>query len=121
MNNTVIQITNLITRNAKTGADMTRALKEFGGGDMQRGLTRIAEFFLAESAHSLKIGRIQGAIGGAAGIGVIYLVYKCIEGAVKNSKHNEEGKAILNCLEKNFPEKKADDTKESTTKVTEVS
>lgn len=49
MNNTATQIANLITRNGKTGADMTHALKELGSGDMQKGLTRIAEFFLKDS------------------------------------------------------------------------
>jgi hypothetical protein len=121
MNNTGSQIANLITKNGKTGADMTHALKELGGGDMQRGLTKIAEFFLADSAHSLKIGRIQGAVGGAAGVGAIFLLYKFVKSAVKNSKHIEEGKVILNCLEKNLPEKKIDDPKESTIEVTEVS
>ena len=120
MNSIGTQITNLITRNGKTGADMTHALKELGGGDMQSGLERIAEFFLADSAHSLKAGRIQGAVGGVAGVVAIFLVYKLIKVAVKNSKHKEEGKAILNCLEKNLPGKKAVDPKESTTEVTEV-
>lgn len=110
MNNTETQIANLITRNGKTGADTTHALKELGGGDMQRGLTRIAEFFLADSAHSLKVGRIQGVIGGAAGVGTVFLAYKLIKGAVKNSKHKEEGKAILNTLEKNLPEDKPVET-----------
>ena len=114
------KIADLITRNGKTGADMTHALKELGGGDMQRGLTRIAEFFLKDSANSLKVGRIQGAVGMAAGVGAIFLIYKLIKSAVKNSKHKEEGKAILNCLEKNLPEKKAVDPKESTTEATEV-
>ena len=116
MNNTATQIANLITRNGKTGADMTHALKELGSGDMQKGLTRIAEFFLKDSANSLKAGRIQGAVG----VGAIFLIYKLIKGAVKNSKHKEEGKAILNCLEKNLPEKKAVDPKESTAEVTDV-
>ena len=121
MNNTKTQIANLMTRNGKTGADMTHALKELGSGDMQKGLTRIAEFFLADSAQSLKVGRIQGAVGGVVGVGTIFLVSKLIKSAVKSSKHKEEGKVILNCLEKNFPEKKAVDLKESTTEVTEVS
>ena len=121
MKKTETQIANLITSNGKTGADMTHALKELGGGDMQRGLTRIADFFLADSAQSLKIGRIQGAVGGVAGVGTIFLVYKLIKDTVNNSKHKEEGKVILNCLEKNLPEKKAVDFKESTTEVAEVS
>lgn len=112
MNSTGIQITNLITKNGKTGAEMTHALKDLGDGDMQRGLTRLAEFFLEDSAPSLKLGRIQGA----AGVVAIFLFYKLIKSAVKNSKHIEEGKVILNCLEKNLPEKKIDDSKESTTK-----
>lgn len=120
MNTIGTQITNLITGSGKTGAEMTHALKELGGGDMQRGLTRIAEFFLADSAHSLKAGRIQGAVGGVAGVGAIFLVYKLIKCAVKNSKYKEEGKAILNCLEKNLPEKKAVDPKKSTAEITEV-
>lgn len=110
MNNIETQIANLITRNGKTGADITHALKELGGGDMQRGLTRIAEFFLADSAHSLKVGRIQGVIGGAAGVGTVFLAYKLIKGAVKNSKHKKEGKAILKTLKKNLSEDKAVET-----------
>lgn len=121
MNSIEIQIAYLITKNGKTGAEMTHALKDLGGGDMQKGLTRIAEFFLEDSAHSLKIGRIQGAVGGAAGVWAIFLFYKLIKSAVKKSKHIEEGKVILNCLEKNLSEKKIEDPKESTTEVTEVS
>lgn len=117
MNSIEIQIAYLITKNGKTGAEMTHALKDLGGGDMQKGLTRIAEFFLEDSAHSLKIGRIQGAVG----VGAIFLFYKLIKSAVKNSKHIEEGKVILNCIEKNLSEKKIEDPKESTTEVTEVS
>jgi hypothetical protein len=116
MNSTGIQITNLITKNGKTSPEITHALKDLGDGDMQTGLTRIAEFFLADSAHSLKTGRIQGVIGGVAGVGAILLFYKFIKSAVKNSKHIEEGKVILNCLEKNLTEKKIDDSKESTPK-----
>lgn len=110
MNNTGSQIANLITKNGKTGADMTHALKELGDGNMQRGLTRIAEFFLADSAHSLKIGRIQGAVGGAAGAGAIFLMYRLIKDNINNSKCKEEGKAILKTLEKNLPEDKAVET-----------
>ena len=120
MNNIETQITNLITGSGKTGADMTHALKELGGGNMQRGLTRIAEFFLADSAYSLKVGRIQGAVGGVAGVGAIFLVYKLIKGAAKNSKYKEEGKAIHNSIKKNLTENKAFDPKESTTVITEV-
>lgn len=121
MENIEMQIKDLMTRNGKTGPDMTHALKDLGDGDMQRGFARIAEFFHADSAHSLKLGRIQGTVGGAAGFGTIFLIYKLIKGAVKNSKHKEEGKAILNCLEKNLPENKDVDSKESTTEETEDS
>lgn len=107
MNTYGTQIANLIVQNGKTGAEMTHALKDLGEGDMQKGITRISEYFLAESANSLKVGRLQGTAGGVVGVGLLLLIIKLFKDSKKNSKRKEEGKVILKCLEKNLLEDKA--------------
>ena len=101
------QIANLIVQNGKTGPEMTHALKDLGEGDMQKGITRIAEYFLTESSNSLKVGRLQGTVGGVVGVGLLLLIIKLFKDSKKNSKRKEEGKVILKCLEKNLLEDKA--------------
>lgn len=104
MSNVSIQIANLITYTGKTGPEMTHALKALGGGDMQKGITRIAEYFLAKSPELLKRGRIQGAIGGITCAAVLLLIAKLYNQSKKNTKLNAEGEAILKTLKDNLPE-----------------
>lgn len=100
---TTIQITDLITASGQTGPQMTHALKVLGNGDMQQGLIRIAKFFHAEGKSYIKLGRLQGVVGGAAGAGLIFLIIKLIKDGHEKSKHKEEAKAIMNAFKDYLP------------------
>lgn len=98
MTSTAIQISELINNSGQTGPQMTHALKVLGNGDMQQGLIRIANYFLAESKNYIKVGRLQGVAGGAAGVGLILLIIRLIKDGRKKSKHQEEAKAIMDAF-----------------------
>lgn len=101
---TTMQIANLITTSGQTGPQMTHALKVLGNGDMQQGLVRIAKFFLAEGKSYIKVGRLQGGVGGAAGTGLIFLIAKLIKHRREKSKQKEEAKAIMDAFKDYLPQ-----------------
>ncbi len=106
MKDTAFQILDILTGKGKTAAEMTHALKELGGGDMQNGLSLIGEYFTEKSATALTDGRIQGGlVVGAASLvigGIVFAVSR-----VKEKKVLEmEGEYILNTIKnaKSTPE-----------------
>lgn len=98
MTKMAMQITELITTSGQTGPQMTHALKVLGNGDMRQGLIRIAKFFLATGKSYIKVARLQGVIGGAAGVGLILLIAKFIKDEREKSKHKEEAEAIMDAF-----------------------
>ena len=103
MTATTMQIADLITASGQTGPQMTHALKVLGNGDMQQGLIRIAKFFLAEGKSYINIGRLQGVVGGAAVVGLIFLIAKLIKDGREKSKQKEEAKAIMDAFKDYLP------------------
>ncbi|MEN6350987.1 MAG: hypothetical protein ABFD08_16525 [Syntrophomonas sp.] len=102
MKATTMQITDLITASGKTGPQMTHALKVLGNGDMQLGFLRIANYFLAEG---IIVGRLQGVVGGAIGVWLIFLIAKLIKDGREKSKQKEEAKAIMDAFMDYLPPK----------------
>lgn len=100
---TAMQIANLVTTSGQTGPQMSHALKVLGNGDMQQGLIRIAKFFLAEGKSYIKVGRLQGVVGGAACVGLIFLIDKLIKDGCEKSKQKEEAKAIMDAFKDYLP------------------
>jgi hypothetical protein len=98
-----MQIAALITTNGQTGPQMAHTLKVLGNGDMQQGLIRIAKSFLAEGKSYIKVARLQGVVGGAAGAGLIFLIAKLIKDGHKKSKQQEEAKAIMDAFNGSLP------------------
>lgn len=103
MTATTIQISYLINNSGQTGPQMTHALKVLGNGDMQQGLIRIAKYFLSEGKSYIKVGRLQGVVGGAAGVGITFLIAKLIKDGREKSKHQEEAKAIMDAFKNSLP------------------
>lgn len=105
MNETARQISELINATSPSGANTTHALAELGNGNMQNGLKRIVNYFTKNSASNLKLGRMQGAAGGAlvatavAGI-IAFLVHK-----KKKNQLDKEGQEILKAFQKSSPQK----------------
>lgn len=76
---------------------MTHALKHLGNGDMQKGITRISNYFTKEG---IKIGEERGFIRGAAGVsGFFLLIFLIRKTMLEHQKHKAEGEAILKGLE----------------------
>jgi hypothetical protein len=91
------QIQSLVKASGKSASQMTQALSHLGGGDMQSGIDRLADFFLKEG---MTAGTIRGALGGAlgtAGIGALILLVR--KGIKACKSHKTEGEAILKELE----------------------
>lgn len=103
MTNTGKQIADLLMDTGKSAPDMTHAVKVLGNGSMQKGFSRIGEYFAEEAssaAKGLTKGRIQGGVAGALGAaaaigGVLYLISKKKE---KAAKHEAEGQIILQTM-----------------------
>jgi hypothetical protein len=97
MSDTANQIQALITASGKSAPQMTQAFARLGGGNMQSGITRLANFLTKEG---IKIGTIRGAIGGVVGTAAIGSLILLIRKTVKEHKnHKSEGEAILKELE----------------------
>jgi hypothetical protein len=102
MSDAAVQIQELIKTSGKAAPAMTTALKRLGKGDMQSGITRIADYFLKEG---VKVGTIRGAVGGVIGTVTIDSLILIIREAVKSHKsHKVEGEAILKELEESLAE-----------------
>ena len=104
MSNTGLQIANLMMDNKKSAADMTHAVKLLGNGSMQRGFSRIGEFFSKEialaNAAGLRRGRIQGGLAGALGAFCIGgLIWWFVQDWDDATAHEEEGQRILQTME----------------------
>lgn len=104
MTNTGKQIADLLMDTGESAPDMTHAVKVLGNGSMQKGFSRIGEYFAEEAssaaAKGLTKGRIQGGVAGALGaaaaiVGVLYLISKKKE---KAAKHEVEGQIILQTM-----------------------
>lgn len=85
-------------------ADMTKALKEIGDGDMQKGLNILAGYF---NNNGIKIGEKRGfaaclvvALGGCTVAGFIYLLNKC----KMNKKVKVDGEKIYEALKETIIE-----------------
>lgn len=97
--NTVTQIARIISTNNPSAPITTHALAKLGNGSMQNGLRRIVSYLATESASNLRLGRIQGGLGGVIGTtaiaGGIALAYH-----VSHKKQlKKEGKVILDTLQ----------------------
>lgn len=102
---TTMKISDFITTSGHTGPQMTHALKVLGNGDMQQGLIRIAKYSFAEGKSYIKVGRLQGVVGGAAGAVLILLIAKFIKDGREKSKQQEEAKAIMDAFKDYLPPK----------------
>lgn len=109
---TVNQIKILIETSGKTAPEMTKALKTLGGGNMQKGIAKMADFCFKEG---IKIGMIRGAIVGVVGTAAVGGLILLVRKAIKNHQlHKEEGEAILKVLEDSFADCEEDDNSEPT-------
>jgi len=100
MNETARQISELINATSPSGANTTHALAELGNGNMQNGLKRIVTYFAKNSASNLKLGRIQGAAGGALGVAAIAGIVAHLVQKHKKNQLDKEGQEILKTLER---------------------
>lgn len=104
MSNTGLQIANLMMDNKKSAADMTHAVKLLGNGSMQRGFSRIGEFFSKEialaNAAGLHRGRIQGGLAGVLGtVCVGGLIWWLTQDEEDKTAHEADGQTILHAME----------------------
>ena len=111
MSNHANEILELINTSDKAASDMTKALKSIGGGDMQKGINRIADYFMKVGNQTgfiqgAKIGEKKGLLKGSVSTlsilalvaGGIYLKDKYEE--YKHQKALEqEGQTILSTMQ----------------------
>ena len=105
-------VRSLVFENGKAGPEMTHDLKVLGGGDMQKGLKRLAAFFMEEGRLSgYKLGERNGTIKGVAGTllagsliaGGCWITERCrINKIIK--EHEKEGMKIIRVVEPEAPE-----------------
>ena len=114
---TGMQIAHLLTESGKSASDMTHLVKSLGEGSMQKGLTRIGDYFQDEIAITaktyLKKGVIKGVVGGSTGTliigGCAYGAYRLIkkkkneiaQDAEQLARHEAEGQSIINAMKNN--------------------
>lgn len=105
-------IQSLIFGTGLAGPEMTHSLKVYGDGNMQKGIRKVATFFLQEGMqrgyrYGERSGIIKGSVGTVA-IGTLMVGGFLIVDKVKRKKadkvHEEEGKKFLNALQQTAPE-----------------
>ncbi len=99
------QIYTLIQLEGKSADKITHALATIGGGKMDVGIKRLADFYMkAGDRKGEKRGRKEGiaeGIGGTLSIFAIYHLIKFFKRKIKEKKeYKAEGEAILTSLER---------------------
>lgn len=113
-----MRISDLIKSSGKSAPQMTHALKHLGNGDMQKGITRISNYFTKEG---VKIGEERGFIRGAAGVsGLFLLIFLIRKAMLEHQKHKVEGEAILKGLEDGLTDYEINKSKDSSCGCVEV-
>ena len=114
MNEDTIKIRKLISQNGKNAADMTHIISEIGGGDMQTGLKKFANFFYDDgNEYGLRIGKISGMIQGSAITLTAVSVYLFTISAIQKRNENYANKvrrAKMEALIKNITTSDIDQT-----------
>lgn len=104
MTNVGKQILNLMNDTNKSAPDITHALKVLGNGSMQKGLSRIRDFFRDEVGAAQNKGRIQGVIFGILGTAAFgSLIALNVYNKKKKTAHETEGQEIIKVLNSNVP------------------
>jgi hypothetical protein len=80
------QIFDLLQASGKSAAVIARALKSIGGGSMQDGVRRVADYFMTEG---LKRGAIKGALGGVAITSLLFILGFLIYEKIQNDKNHD--------------------------------
>ena len=104
MNSTATQIAKIISTPNPSAPITTHALAGLGNGSMQNGLRRIVNYFAAESASNLRLGRIQGGLVGVLGTAAVAGGIAIIYHETQKKQLETEGQVILNTLQKSANE-----------------
>ena len=98
--NTVTQIARIISTHNPSAPITTHALAELGNGSMQNGLKRIVNYFEAESASNLRLGRMQGGLVGVIGTTAFAGGFALAYHFSRKKQLEAEGKVILDTIKK---------------------